>query len=292
MQATINDTDIFFDVEGSKLRKIEGQMFEVPTIIALHGGLGFDHGYLRDGLGRLQDIAQIIYVDLRCQGRSGRPPLETATLEQMADDVAELISMLGIRMPYIFGHSAGGFVAMHLALRHPGSVAGLILTGTSPTVAPIRDEANEPTPALADRALPKTIAVAARIFSGDISAESVTEFFEEVGPYYAAPGNMGLTAILLRATSPNIDMMKHFMTKLAPQYNLTSQLHLITIPTLVLVGAYDWVCPPRASRVIARSISQSKMILFDNSGHFLFSEEPEKFRGVVADFLAHGAVLP
>ena len=267
-------------------------MCEVPTIIALHGGLGFDHGYLRDGLGRLQDIAQIIYVDLRGQGRSGRPPLETATLEQMADDVAELISMLGIRMPYIFGHSAGGFVAMHLALRHPGSVAGLILTGTSPTVAPIQDEPNEPTPALADRALPKTIAVAARIFSGDISAESVTEFFEEVGPYYAAPGNMGLTAILLRATSPNVDMMKHFMTKLAPQYDLTSQLHLITIPTLVLVGAYDWVCPPRASRAIARSISQSKMIIFDNSGHFLFSEEPEKFRGVVADFLAHGAVLP
>ena len=71
-----------------------------------------------------KDIAQIIYVDLR--GRSGRPPLETATLEQMADDVAELISMLGIRMPYVFGDSAGGFVAMHLALRHPGSVAGLI----------------------------------------------------------------------------------------------------------------------------------------------------------------------
>ena len=104
----------------------------------------------------------------------------------------------------------------------------------------------------------------------------MTEFFEEVGPYYAAPGNMGLTAILLRATSPNVDMMKHFMTKLAPQYDLTSQLHLITIPTLVLVGAYDWVCPPRASRAIARSISQSKMIIFDNSGHFLFSEEPRE----------------
>ena len=87
-----------------------------------------------------EDFAQIIYVDLRGQGRSGRPPLETATLEKMADDVAELISMLGIHMPYIFGHSAGGFVAMHLALRHKGSVAGLILTGTSPTVAPIQGD--------------------------------------------------------------------------------------------------------------------------------------------------------
>ncbi|WP_162246991.1 alpha/beta hydrolase [Rhizobium sp. Root1220] len=274
------------------MRKIDGQMCEVPTILALHGGLGFDHGYLRDGLGRLQDIAQIIYVDLRGQGRSGRPALETATLEQMADDVAELIRMLGPHKPYIFGHSAGGFVALHLALRHSRSIAGLILSGTAPTVAPIQDEPNQPTPTLADRAPPKTMEVAARIFSGDITAESVAEFFEKVGPYYAAPAQMGLTATLLQATSKNVDMMKHFMTKIAPQYDLTSQLHLIAVPTLVLVGAYDWVCPPRASRAIAKSIAQSKFVLFDRSGHFLFSEEPEKFRGVVVDFLADHADDP
>ena len=93
---------------------------ERPTVVALHGGPGFDQGYLRPGLSPLGAHAQVVFVDLRGQGRSGRPPLHTCTLERMADDVAELCDRLGIVEPVVFGHSAGGFVALHLALRHPG----------------------------------------------------------------------------------------------------------------------------------------------------------------------------
>ena len=81
----------------------------------------------------------MIYVDLRGQGRSGRPPIETCTLEQWADDVASLCDLLEIKRPVVFGHSAGGFVAMHLAIRHPGLVGGLILCDSSPTLSPIED---------------------------------------------------------------------------------------------------------------------------------------------------------
>lgn len=70
------------------------------------------------GLDPLAAAAQLVFVDLRGQGRSSRPPLATCTLEQMADDVAELCHALGITSPVVFGHSAGGFIALHLALRH------------------------------------------------------------------------------------------------------------------------------------------------------------------------------
>lgn len=286
MYAKVNGTDLFFDTEGSALKSIDGKLQELPTIVVLHGGLGFDHGYLREGLGRLQDIAQIVYVDLRGQGRSARPPLENATLEQMADDVVALLKALGIRRPYLFGHSAGGFVAMHLVLRHPGVAAGLILAGSSPTVAPIQSDSDEPSPSLADRASPNALDAAARVFAGDITQESIETFFEKVGPFYSGPSNMSLTSRLLGATISNIDMMKHFMTKLAPGYDLTSRLNLINEPTLVLVGSFDWVCPPRAGRAIAKGVPRSKLVEFENSGHFLFSEEPDKFRAVVEEFIA------
>ncbi len=289
MYATVNGTQIFFDTQGSALKEADGKLYELPTIIALHGGLGFDHSYLREGLGRLSDLAQIIYVDLRGQGRSGRPSLETATLEQMADDVAELTKTLGMRKPYLFGHSAGGFVAMHIALRHPQLLAGLILSGSSPTVAPIQEEPNEPAPSLADRASPKALEAAARVFSGDVTVESISTFFEVVGPFYAGPEHSDLTARLMRSTSQNVDMMRHFMTQIAPKYDLLSELDRIAIPVLVLVGAFDWICPPRASRAIARTVTNGKLVEFKNSGHFPFSEEPAKFRSVVEDFLASGA---
>ena len=81
MQAQLNGTELFFDIAGD--RSATG-----PTLVALHGGPGFDHAYLRPGLDPLAAWAQVVHVDLRGQGRSGRPPLATCTLEQMADDVA------------------------------------------------------------------------------------------------------------------------------------------------------------------------------------------------------------
>jgi pimeloyl-ACP methyl ester carboxylesterase len=74
----------------------------------------------------------------------------TCTLEQMADDLAELCQTLGITAPVVLGHSAGGFVALHLALRHPHAVGGLILCDTAPTLAPLPDD--DPPASLADRA--------------------------------------------------------------------------------------------------------------------------------------------
>jgi pimeloyl-ACP methyl ester carboxylesterase len=40
--------------------------------------------------------------------------------------------LLGIERPVIFGHSAGGFVALHMAVRHPEFVGGLILCDSTP----------------------------------------------------------------------------------------------------------------------------------------------------------------
>src|SRR5215475_11638888 len=146
MRAKFNGTEIYFDVDGAGFHAANGHLTGKPVIVALHGGLGFDHGYLRHGLSPLRDIAQVIYVDLRGQGRSGRPDLATCTLEQMADDVAALCSSLVIGRPFILGHSAGGFVALHAGLRHPSLVAGLVLCGTSPAMRPLPDDEGDPAP--------------------------------------------------------------------------------------------------------------------------------------------------
>jgi len=44
MFARINDTQIFFDVVGEQLDSSTSLLEEKPTIVMLHGGLGFDHG--------------------------------------------------------------------------------------------------------------------------------------------------------------------------------------------------------------------------------------------------------
>jgi len=115
MRATVEGTALYFDVEGAELEVDGNRLRARPTIVVVHGGPGFDHGDLRPGLTPLAEEAQLVFVDLRGQGRSASVPLDTVTLERMADDVAALCEVVGIERPIVFGHSAGGFVALHLA---------------------------------------------------------------------------------------------------------------------------------------------------------------------------------
>lgn len=146
-------------------------------MVVIHGGPGFDHGYLRPGLSPLADSAQVLYVDLRGQGRSAPVPIATCSLEQMADDVAALCHRLGIHQPIVFGHSAGGFVALHLVLRHPSLPAGLILCHTAPTLAPLPDP--NPLAGVAERGGPEAAAAAQRLLGGDLSP-ATTEVFNRL----------------------------------------------------------------------------------------------------------------
>jgi len=284
MRAHVSGADIHFDVEGAGLHLGAAGLSEVPTILALPGGPGIDHGYLRPGLAPLARDAQIVYVDPRGHGRSGRPSLETCTPEQMADDVAALCAHLGIARPVVLGHSAGGFIALHLAVRHPALARGLVLCDTSPTFAPLPD--GEPRPTLAARATPEVAKVAGRLFGGDFSDEAMQLFAEKVGPFYAGPEHMDVPPPLFALSQINGQLMGHFFKTLAPRYDMRPSLGEVRAPTLVVVGRHDWVCPPVASRTLARGIAGARLVVLEESGHFGFSEEPAAFQQAVRGFLA------
>lgn len=66
--------------------------------------------------------------DLRGFGRSvgdgGHDP------ETLADELAQLISALGVRRAVVVGHDFGGAVGLATAFRHPGRVSGLVLVSS------------------------------------------------------------------------------------------------------------------------------------------------------------------
>ena len=284
MLISVNGTRLYVDVDGSQLAFDEpGRLIERPTIVVLHGGPGFDQGYLRPGLGGLRELAQVVFLDLRGQGRSGRPDVRTCTLEQMADDVAGVCDLLGIDEPVVFGHSSGGFVALHLALRRPDLVRGLILCDTAPTLVVLPDD--NPPPGLAERSSARAVQVAARLFGGDISAESLAAFDELVAPFYAGPRHTEIPGLLLPLSGFVPEIAQFFFGELADGYDLRPRLAHILPPTLVVAGHYDWVCPPAASRALAAGIPDARLVLVPDAGHFPFSEEPAIFHDIVATYL-------
>jgi proline iminopeptidase len=293
MHVHVNETQLYFEVVGSALGISGTTLRSRPTLVVLHGGPGFDHGYLRPGLDPLGEVAQVVYIDLRGQGRSGRPSIESCTLEQMADDVAELFRILGLERPVVFGHSAGGFVGLHLALRHPSALGGLVLCDTTPTLGHMVADGGPP--GLTERGGPDAIAAAERLFGGDWSAESFDAFDRLVWPLYAAPGHEDLPRRLMSLSLIRPEIVQHFFRLLAPQYDVRDRLRDIGVPTLVLVGSHDWVCPPAASRLLAASIPSARLIELGHSGHFCFSEQPAEFTAALTSWLyerERGAGLP
>src|SRR5262249_33287882 len=77
------------------------------------------------------DVAQVVYIDHRGNGRSDREPQNSWTLAQWGDDLYEFCRALEIERPIVMGQSFGGMVAMSYATRHPEHPGKLILSSTA-----------------------------------------------------------------------------------------------------------------------------------------------------------------
>jgi proline iminopeptidase len=73
MRVAVNDTELYFDVEGGELAFGAAGVHVQPTLVVLHDGPGFDLGYPRPSLRPLAEVAQLVLVDLRGGGSVGAP---------------------------------------------------------------------------------------------------------------------------------------------------------------------------------------------------------------------------
>lgn len=99
------------------------------------------HGFTDDGscwfpaTDTLEQDYDVILVDARGHGKSERIAGIGFSNESLADDVAGLITALGLNKPAVLGHSMGGFTALILAAHYP-QLVGCLLMEDPPFSAP------------------------------------------------------------------------------------------------------------------------------------------------------------
>jgi proline iminopeptidase len=283
MYAHVNGVNLFFDIDGGGVVPSELGVLDKPVIFVHHGGPGCDHTYFRPWLDQLTDIAQLVYVDHRGTGRSEHAPLETYTIEQMADDLEALRHHLGLGKITILGHSFGGMVAQVFALRHPASLDRLILSNTAPS-SQFWEEAQ----AMADKtATEDQKEILNDLFEGTLSSqEEFDAWWAKCMPlYFHSPDQQVLDAMGRRMKGA-VEVANYMMENEIPRYDVRSGLASVTVPTLVLAGAYDWVTPPTQSEQIRAGLPESEYVLFENSGHMPFIEENDLYLESVTKFMA------
>src|SRR5213594_1469826 len=107
MRVLVNGVRLFFDVEGASLVPEGPTMREKPILLLLHGGPSFDHSIYKPAFSALADVAQVVFLDHRGNGRSDPGPQEAWTLAQWGDDVRAFCELLGIAHPIVLGASFG-----------------------------------------------------------------------------------------------------------------------------------------------------------------------------------------
>lgn len=71
-----------------------------------------------------------------------------------------------------------------------------------------------------------------------------------------------------------------------PAFDAHPWLGEVTAPALVLGGRYDWIYPPEhGAEPLAAGLPNAEVVVFEESGHYPFIEEPERFVRVVAGWL-------
>ncbi|WP_252501748.1 alpha/beta fold hydrolase [Sporosarcina sp. Marseille-Q4943] len=110
------------ELEGRYLQVVD-YPGEKGTIIALHGLTG-THKNMLHYAQSLQGDYRVIACDLR--GRGDSSGMDVASIFSHAEDIKELIAILGIKDPILLGHSMGAFISALVASEMP-SVKGLVL---------------------------------------------------------------------------------------------------------------------------------------------------------------------
>jgi pimeloyl-ACP methyl ester carboxylesterase len=91
-----------------------------------------------------------------------------------------------------------------------------------------------------------------------------------------------VTQRLIKAPTPTYSL-KRQLTANGSLNNI--RIKKINSPTLLMHGKNDIIALPQNSEDLAKLISGAKVVLFDNSAHMIFVEEPEKFVKTLLEFL-------
>ncbi len=260
-----------------------------PTLMLLHGGPGAPSDYLIPLMVLADEGYRVVRYDQLGSRRSDKP--DDPTLWQVARFVEELETVrreLDLGPMHLLGQSWGSFLALEYALQHQDGLKSLVLySGAASTAECVAGMDS------LRRQLPE-------------ETQQQLASYEAAGdtdhPLYLSALDVLYRRHLCRL-DPWPELLEESMDHMAkPVYNTmwgpneftcagnlwdwdrTNRLGEIRVPTLITCGRYDEVVPS-CSETMQRGIPGAELVIFEESSHLAHFEEPDRYLGVLRDFL-------
>jgi 3-oxoadipate enol-lactonase len=245
---------------------------DAPTVFFGHGLL-FSGRMFAAQVERLRDRYRCVTIDWRGQGKS--PAADgLADMDTLSEDALAVIEQLGLGVVHYVGLSMGGFVGMRLAARHPQVIRSLVLLDTS--AGP-----EDPEKVSRYRLLAKVYGV--------LGMRPVRGRVEPImfGPTFLAdpaslPHRQAWMSELAAAGRTGIKKAIYGVTD---REAIADELHRISAPTLVVVGADDVATPVAKAEAIAAAIPGARLEVVADAGHSSTIEQPEALSDLIEAFV-------
>lgn len=218
-------------------------------------------------------------------GARGYPPSQVPEDPAMygqhraADDAVAVLDAIGEERAYFVGNSMGGFATLHVGLRHPDRVLGLVSSGCGYGAHPDKREQfrNES----------ESIAQA---FENEGAASMATWYgFGPARVQYEAKDPVGHAEhvqVLAEHSDLGASLTMRAVQKSRPSlFALQDELAAMNVPLLVIAGDEDDGVL-ETDLMLKRTVPRCGLAVLPKAGHVTNLEEPELYNSLIDSFLS------
>ena len=245
---------------------------EGKPVVILHGLLGMSDNWMMPAK-QLAENYRVILPDLRNHGNS--PHSDAFDLQSLVNDIAELITMLGLSSVAMIGHSLGGRIAISLALQQPALIDKLAVID----IAPRKYSGNK---SIANLLIAMSKVDFAKYTALSDIENFIARFLPDVRVRQLVLKNIKRLAPGVFGWKCNFDVIiAHVETLMSPVFEESE----FRKPTLFLKGGLSDFILPEDFKTILHYFPLAEIHTLPNAGHWLHVDEPQLFLDEVTAFL-------
>jgi len=261
------------------------------VLFLLNGGPGLPCDYLRDPhIHLVEEGYRIVAFDQLGCGNSDRPEdVSLWNITRYVEEVETVRKELGIVNFHLLGQSWGGWLSIEYALTYPDEIRSLILANTCGDLQHLTTELNRMREALGSETVAMMLHHEAM---GTIDHPEYQAAITILNYRHVCRLKEWPSSLLASVDDWN---MGPYGTMQGPNeflyignlkdWNRIPDMDSLEIPTLIITGTHDEIGPACASRM-NNVLPNSEVVVFHNSSHVPFYEEPDLYFKELQIFLS------
>jgi pimeloyl-ACP methyl ester carboxylesterase len=271
------------DVGGTRVHYCEmkpPRSRQAPRAILFVHGLGGCWQNWLENIPYFTAEYRVVALDLPGFGGSPAPEWEVS-IPAYGRLLCEFADALEVEDCVVVGNSMGGFVSTEAVITEPDRFEKLVLVSAAGvSSARLRRQPTEVVARMLAAAMPYAMSVQQRSFRRRFARTAAFKGMVRHPDLLRPELLWELFAGGIRARA-----LSGALGSLAG-YDFLDRVEEVEVPTLIVWGRNDNVVPPADALEYGRLLTNSRTVIFDETGHLPMAERPLRFNRLLAEFLA------